>query len=77
MSLSDDLKSVLNPTKSYVSGSIISIEADRVIVSTIKGRLNCGIGIISTLKVGDKVHIEDGTIIGKLDDDKNLHTYYV
>jgi hypothetical protein len=77
MSLVNDLKSVFNPSKSYVTGNVISVEVDRAIVSTINGRANCGIGILSTLKANDKVHIEDGTIIGKLSDEKSLTKHFV
>ncbi len=77
MSILKQLQSILNPVQSYTSGNVVSIEGDRAVVSTVNGRVNVSIGIISSLAVGNKVHIADGVITGKLQDDNMLTRYYV
>jgi len=77
MSILNDLKAVLNPTKPYITGKVISVTNGRALVSTMSGRLDCAINITDILTEGDSVHIENGMIIGRLKAENELPVYYV
>lgn len=72
-----ELRSLINPTRSYSSGKVISVSGDKAVVSTLNGRVECSIRVISSLGEGDSVHIEDKVIIGKLRPESTLRRYYV
>ena len=72
-----ELRSILNPARSFSSGTVVSVSGGKAIVSTLTGRVECTINIASTLGEGDSVHIEDKTIIGKLRPESNLKRYFV
>ena len=77
MSILADLKSIFNPVKSYSSGKVIKIEKGRALVSTMSGRVDCSIDILSTLAPDDSVHIVEGKVVGKLRDEAKLRKYYI
>lgn len=77
MSVLDEIRKVFIPSASYVTGKVVTVKGDRVLVSTIKGQLDCKNNLISTLGEGDQVHIENNVVVGKLRPESALKRYYI
>lgn len=76
MNLLDQLSKILD-SRSELLGTVISIDIDSAAVATSRGTVYCSINIQTQLRVGSKVRIKNGMIVGLIRESAGNSKIYI